>query len=125
MEETAREVHVGRPHDGEASAIIEEPSLNRVDGLCLECHQRVGAMLGLLEERELVIGEAGLAHELFERYRGPVAPRRLAPGHHEVPVDVAVVEGTRCLAVPNGENPIKVDLVARLTRDRVEPRHAG
>jgi len=124
VQELPRQVHVRRAHESELSPSIEKLPLDRVHSPRLEGNERVGASLGLLQERELLVGESRPAHELLEGHRRLVAPRRLAPGDHEVPVDVAVVEGARRRAVPDGEDPIEVGAVARLPGDGVEPRHA-
>src|SRR5262249_21633905 len=73
---------------------------------------------------ELVICEMGLAHQVLEGYRPSVTARRLAPGHQEVPVDVAVVERAPSLAVSNGEDAAEVVAVTRLARDGGGPRSA-
>src|SRR5262249_46863815 len=124
VEEPSSEIHVRSSRAGEASLAVGEPPLDRVDGSRLDRHQRVGALLGLLQEGELVIGEVSLAHQVLEGYRPSVAARRLAPGHHEVPVDVAVIEGAPSLAVSNGEDSAEVVAVTPLASDGIEPRHA-
>lgn len=125
VQETTGEFHGWRPLAGELAPVVEKATLDRMHRLRFQSDQGIGATLGLPQERQLIVREVGVAHQSLEGHGLPVASRGLAPRHHEVPVDVAVVERPRGPSVADGEDLVEVGPVARVSRHDIEPGHAG